>query len=547
MPTIDIDVSDLNRLLGERYSARELEKPLRNLGIEVEKSTAKELKLEIHHNRPDLYGIEGVSRSLKGYLGVEKGLPKYDLKEPDVTFEVDKSTQNIRPVAVMGIIENVDMDDTSLKALMDLQEKLHNILGRDREKISIGAYDIEGLEPPFRYTTIAPDDEGFVPLEFDEKLTPQEILEEHPKGKKYRHLIEDFDRYPLLVDSNGEVLSMPPIINSDSRRVTADADILGMDVTGIDEKVARQALTVFMTAAAERGFDIRAARVKYPDKEIVTPKFENKEMSFSPKDANKKLGLDLNSEEIAEIMKKMRYDVIGENGNEIRVETPSYRFDLMHEVDLFEDIAIGYGYDSLEPTLPSIEIAGEPNEVEETSKDARKVLTGHGFMEVMPYLLSSPRLNFDMMQKDGEAVTIKNPISEEYSIVRTWLLPGLMDILKQNKRHELPQKIFEVDDVVVIDENSETGGRNVRRAAAAAIGEEMDYTYGRSIAESLMRELGMDWRVEPFDHPSFLEGRAAKFLVQNETIGFVGEIHPEVILNFDLEHPVVAFELDLPE
>ncbi len=547
MPTIDVDLADLNRLLGESRSFRDLEKPLRNLGMEIEGTSTTEIKLEVHHNRPDLLGTEGIARSLKGYLGIETGLPDYDLKDPNVTFEVDESTQHIRPVAYMGVMENVDMDDRSLKSIMDLQEKLHEILGREREKISIGAYDIEGMEPPFHYTTTAPEDEGFVPLEFEEKLTPQEILEKHPKGQKYRHLLEGFDRYPLLVDSKGEVLSMPPIINSEGRKVTSDASILGLDVTGTDEEVARQALTIIMTAAAERGWDIRAARVSYPEKEIVTPQLKNREMSFDPEDANRKLGLDLGVVETSEIMEKMRYGVLEKGDNEIKVEAPSYRFDLMHEVDLFEDIGIGYGYDSLEPTLPSIEVAGRPNPLEEVSQMARRVMTGFGFMEAMPYLLTSPELNFKMMRADGEAATIKNPVSEEYSILRTWLLPGLMNVLKENKRHELPQKVFEVGDVVLLDEEVETGGRNVRRAAAVAIGEELDFTYIRSIAESLLRELGIEWKIEPFEHPSFLEGRTAKFLVDEEIWGFVGEIHPEVILNFELEHPVAAFEVNLPE
>lgn len=547
MPTITVDLSDLNRLLGERYTLRELRGPLQNLGIEVEGITSEGLKLEVHHNRPDLYGVEGVARTLKGYLGIETGLPDYEVKDPSLKLEVDPSLDDLRPVAVMGRIENADFDDVSLKAIMDLQEKLHDILGRDREKISIGAYDLEKIEPPVRYTTVEPDNEGFVPLEFEQKMSPQEILEKHPKGQKFRHLIEHSDRYPILAGSDGTVLSMPPIINSESCRLTPEVRDFGLDVTGINEEVARQALEIILAAAAERGFEVSAVKVEYPDREFVTPEFENKAMSFDIDEANRKLGLDLEPDEASEIMRKMRYDVVGVESRDIGVKIPFYRFDVMHEVDLFEDLAIGFGYDELEPTLPSIEVSGEPYPLKENSKIARRVLTGLGFMEVMPYMLSSPELNFDSMRSEGEAVTIENPVSEEYSILRTWLLPGLMDVLRENRRHELPQKIFEVDEVVILDEDEETGARNEVRVGGVAIGKDIDFTYGRAVAEALLREFNLDWDVEPFEHPSLLKERSAEFIVDGEYMGFVGEIHPEVILNFELENPVVGFELKLPE
>lgn len=547
MPTIIVDLSDLNRLLGEEYTLEELGKPLRNLGMEVEGMTREGLKIEVHHNRPDLLGVEGVARALKGYLGIETGVPDYELKDPEVKLEVDLEGGHPRPVAVMGLIEDAEFDDVSLKALMDLQEKLHEILGRGREKISIGAYDLEGLKPPIRYTTISPDSEGFVPLDFDEKLTPQEILERHPKGQKYAHLIEGSDRYPLLTDSEGKVLSMPPIINSEIPRVTSESSYLGVDVTGINEGVARQALRIIMASVAERGFGVRAVEVEYPDKKYVTPDFGGREWSFDLSRANEKLGLELSYQETSEIIERMRYDVLGKDGGEIRVESPFYRSDLMHEVDIFEDIGIGFGYDELEPVLPSLETTGRTHPVEEVSEAARRVLTGLGFTEVMPYMLTSPELNFDIMGAEGEAVEVKNPVSREYSILRTWLLPGLMDALRSNRHHGLPQKIFEVDDVVLLDEDAETGARNARRAAATVVGEEAEFTYVRSVAEALLRELQVEWTVEPFEHPSFLNERTAEFLVNGESLGFVGEVHPNVILSFELEHPVAAFEVDLLE
>lgn len=546
MPTITVDLSDLNRLLGENYTLEELRQHLQELGIEVEGITKEGLKLEVHHNRPDLFGVEGVARSLKGYLGIETGAPDYELGDPKIKLEVDSSIKGTRPVVVMGHIEDAEFDDIALKALMDLQEKLHQVLGRDRRKISIGAYDLEGMKMPIHYTTTPPDGEGFIPLEFDEKLSPEKILEEHPKGRRYSHLLEDFDRYPLLVDSEDEVLSMPPVINSEPRKVTVNSKNIGLDVTGVDEGVAREALRVIMCAVAERGFSIRAVDVEYSNRKFRAPSLEGKERSFNLSRANRELGLELGSKEASEMIERMRYEVLNEEDGNIRVKVPPYRSDLMHEVDLFEDLAVGYGYNNLEPCLPDLETSGEPHPAKEIGKKAREILTGFGFIEVMPFMLTSRELNFDLMQIEGEAVTIENPVSEEYSIVRTWLLPGLMDVLRENRQHELPQRIFEVDEVLLLDEDAETGAKNVLRAAGAVIGEDANFSYVRAVAEALFRELRVDWTVESYDHPSFLNGRSAEFLVSGESWGFVGEIHPQVILNFELEHPVAAFEVNLP-
>ena len=217
----------------------------------------------------------------------------------------------------------------------------------------------------------------------------------------------------------------------------------------------------------------------------------------------------------------------------------------MHEVDLIEDISIGYGYDKLEPTLPKVVTTGERMPIDRLSERARRVLMGLGFMEVMTYTLTNPRKNFELMRTGGEAAEIANPVSEEYTIVRNSLLPCLLSVLRANRRNPLPQRVFEVGDLVVLDEGAETGARNVRRAAAMVIGEGVGFTYIKAVAEALLRELGIAHEVRPIEHPSFLEGRAAELVSDGKSLGIVGEVHPEVILGFELEHPVATFEFDL--
>jgi phenylalanyl-tRNA synthetase beta chain len=545
MPSINVSYEDLCRLIGRRIEVGELINHLALLGFESEVA-GDEIRLEIFHNRPDLLSAEGVARALKGFLGIQAGLPSYRLKDSGILMKVDPRTEVVRPYVVGGVVEEVKLTDAAVAQLMQVQDKLHETLGRNRRKVAIGIHDLDKVRPPFRYITVPPNGIKFVPLDMDRELTPAQILQEHPKGIEYAHILRESSRYPLIVDSNDDVLSLPPIINGELTRVTEKSRRLFVEVTGTNELAVNQVLTVLMTGFAERGFKLSSIVVKYPNRRVRVPNLKAARNRLNVRRANETVGLDLKPREISAIMKRMRFGIAGMKGNNLMLLVPPYRTDIMHEADLIEDLAIGYGYDKLKPTLPGVVTVGERHPLEALSDKVRRVLTGLGFLEVMTFTLTNPRMNFELMRTRGSAATIANPISEEYTILRTWLLPCLMAVLRENRRHPLPQQIFEVGDVVLLDEKAETGARNVRKAAAAAIGEKGNLTYVKAVAEALLRELGVVFQVRPMDHPSFLEGRVAEFSSDGKRLGMVGELHPEVILNFELEHPVAAFELELP-
>ncbi len=544
MPSITVSFLDLCKLLGRRIEPNRLCERLSMFGIESE-ATGDELKLEITHNRPDLLSPEGVARALRGFLGIEEGLPQYDLRASGVTVEVSQSVKPIRPFIAAGVVTNVRLTDDIVASLMQVQEKLHASLCRKRRRGSIGVYDLDTIKPPVRYTTTLPDGVRFVPLDFDREFTPAQILREHPKGIEYGWITQGWSRYPLLIDSQGVVLSLPPIINSDPTRVTSKTKRLFIDVTGEDERVVNQALTVLMTGFAERGFKLRSVMVKYPGRRVRTPELRVSKHRLSVKNANELIGLGLKPKEIAKIAGRMRYGIAGIKGDLLTLLAPPYRGDLMHEVDLIEDIAIGYGYDRLEPTLPKVVTIGEKAPIERLSDRTRRVLTGLGFMEVMTYTLTNPRTNFELMRARGEASKVANPVSEEYTIIRSWLLPCLLSVLRANRRNPIPQRVFEVGDVVGGGGGGGRGARSAGGAAAGAVGGGAGFTSIKAVAEALLRELDIAHEVRPTGHPSFLEGRAAEFVSSGKSLGIVGEIHPEVVLGFELEYPVAAFELDL--
>ena len=546
MPSITVSYHDLCNLLGKTIELDRLCERLGMLGMEAE-AAEKEIKIEIAHNRPDLLSVEGVARALRGFLRIETGLPQYKVRPSSISLEVDQSVETIRPYIAAGVVSGVKLTDDIIASLMQAQEKLHASLCRKRSKGSIGIYDLHTITPPVRYTTTLPDGVRFVPLDFGRELSPAEILRQHPKGIEYGSTIQGLPRYPLLIDSRGTVLSMPPIINSEDTRVTEKTKGFFIDVTGQDDRVINHVLTVIMTSLAERGFSLETVAIKYPEKRATTPKLRPRKLRLNISNVNKIIGIDLSPQQIAKLVKVMRYGVDKIRKDILTLLVPPYRCDIMHEIDVIEDVAIGYGYDNLEPTLPKVLTMGERAAIEKISDRARRVLTGLNFMEVMTYTLTNPRINFDLMRLKGEAVEIANPISEEFTIVRDSLIPSLLSVLRENRHNPLPHKIFEVGDVVVLDQSLENGAKNVRRAAAAIAGEGFGFTYMKAVAEALLRELGNQWELKPSWHPSFIDGRVAEFLTNGKELGIVGELHPEVITGFELEHPVVVFEIDLAE
>ena len=534
MPVVTFDLGDLQRLLGKKVEEAALLRCMDSLGMETQ-IKGEEIKVEVPHNRPDLLSPEGISRTLKGLLGIQTGLPRYQVAAPKVQLEVEKSVAGVRPIIRAGVVRNVKLDETSLVSLMQFQEKLHETYCRRRRKASIGVYDLDKIRPPVYYRAVEPDEVKYVPLGMEEEMTLREILEKHPKGVEYGHLLREEKFFPLLIDSAGTVLSMPPIVNSEDTKVTLETKNLFIDVTGLDERTVTNCLKILMCAMAERGFKLEAVRLP----EGACPDLSPRKMRINLNHACEYIGIKLKRAEIRRIFRKMRFELVGET-----VLIPAHRADVMHEVDLIEELAVGYGYDRLEPSPPKVATIGETHELEKLSRKVRQIMIGLGFTEVMNYTLTNPRINFEQMGVKGEAVEIANPISEEYTILRTWLLPSLLLTCQKNKLYELPQRFFEVGDVVLPEPKGETV-RTIRNVAAVEVGG--NFTKMKAVAESLLSALSLEVERKEGEHESFIPGRVLKYWRGSEEIGLVGEIHPRVLLNFDLKYPVAAFELRLVE
>ncbi|ASA77229.1 phenylalanine--tRNA ligase subunit beta [Thermococcus sp. 5-4] len=565
MPKFDVSKADLERLVGKTFTVEEWEDLF--LYAKCELDDVWEENGEIYFkadskdtNRPDLWSAEGIARQIRWALGFESGLPKYDVEESGVTVYVDGKLKDIRPYGVYAIVEGLSLDEEALKQMINLQEKVALTFGRRRREVAIGIFDFDKVKPPIYYRA-AEKTEKFVPLGFEEELTLEEIIEKHEKGKEYGHLIKDKPHYPLLVDSEGKVLSMPPIINSEiTGRVTTETRNVFVDVTGWDLKKITLALNVVVTALAERGGRIKSVRVVYPDFEVETPDLTPKSFEVELDYIKKLTGLELSDGDVKNLLERMMYDVELVDGK-ARLLYPAFRDDIMHARDVLEDVLIAYGYNEIEPEEPKLAVQGKGDKFVEFEDAVRELMVGFGLQEVMTFNLTNRDNQYTRMNlpcgehreecgdysnhPPAELVEIENPISPKWSALRGWLTPSLLDFLSQNTHEEYPQRIFEVGKVTLIDEDRETKTVSESKLAVALAHPRVTFTEAKEILESAMRHLGFEYGLEEIEHPSFIPGRVGRIIVNGKEIGIIGEIHPAVLENWGIEMPVAAFELFL--
>ncbi len=551
MPVIKFTYTDLEELLNRSMDKDELIDMLPMIGSDIEDYDDEEVKVEFFPNRPDYLSVEGVARALKGFLGIEQGMPRYHLEPSGTSITIDPGLKDIRPYTACCLVRGVEFSDEKLAQIMDFQEDLHWVIGRDRKKVAIGIHNLDVLKGPFRYLAADPDEVSFVPLEMEEEMTLREILTVHKKGKAYAHLIDKFDKYPLLMDSEDNILSMPPIINGELTKLTTGTKNLFVDVTGTDQEAVERALNIIATSFAESGATIQTMENIYSDETLIRPDLTPKERTVSVKNAVKLIGIPLTADEVVKALKKVRFDADAVDDDTVRVKIPSYRADILHEVDLIENVAIGYCFRKIEPELPQVATVAREDPYIDFDQNVREIMNGLGFAEVMSLMLTNEENHYRKMKlPETERVEVAQPISQDRTMIRQSLLNGLLEFLEDNKHEELPQKIFEVGETVFLDEETETRTTGVKKMAAMTTHSQANFTEIKSTSDALISNLGLFMEIEDLDHPSFIKGRCARIKGVKEgrsqvcVEGFFGEMHPEVIRNFQLEYPVVALEVE---
>jgi len=552
MPNLEISKKDLEKLMGHAYSKEKLEEDLEFIKGEIDSLEGDALRIDCKEtNRPDLWSSEGIAREFKARLGKDKGIKKYNVKKSGVDVFINSNLSKVRPLIACAVVKDITITEDLLLQLIQLQEKVGENYGRKRKEVGIGLYDFDIMQPPVYYKGFKDDEIEFVPLEWKVQLRPSEILAQHDKGKSYAHLLNGSDVYPIVIDANRTVASMPPIINSQNTgKVTEKTKNLFIEVTGFKWETVSTALEVMCMSLADRGGKIFSCKLHfptdikpYPAKLVFTPQFKTEKMTFDKLIINKMTGLGLKDKEIIDLLGKARFDVKIKS-NKITVVYPSYRTDIMHPVDVIEDLLISYGFNNIEPEKIEMNVVGSELVEAKRNDFTREGCIGLGLQEVMTYNLTSRQIQADNMQlSNEELVEIVNPVSLNYAILRKRLSPQILDFFAKNKDKEFPQRIFEIGTCLLIDENAENGIAQSYHVCAASTHSNVNFTEIKSILVSLCKYLGVECIMKKKAFP-FLGENSAEIIINGKS-GFIGELKKEVVDNFGLRKPVCIFEFEL--
>ncbi|KAG6830833.1 hypothetical protein H0H92_014485 [Tricholoma furcatifolium] len=599
MPTISVDKADLWERLGKEYTTEEFDRLCFEYGLELDEDTTEEveaaikaglpaerpqLKIEVPANRYDLLCIEGIARALRVFLQKEEA-PRYKLVYPPGGESELLTVKKVRPLFACAILRNVKFTPRSYASFIDLQDKLHQNIARRRQLVAIGTHDLDTLKPPFRYEARPPKDIKFIPLNKDKAYTAEELMTVYESDKhlsRYLHIIRDSPVYPIIYDSVDQVLSMPPIINSEHSKITLNTRNIFIDVTATDQTkldIVVNIMATMFSEYCEEPYAIEPVRVILPDgKTRICPDLSERQTTARASYVNACTGLSLPTNEVSKLLSRMSLHstVSTENPDEVLLEIPPTRPDIFHECDVMEDAAIAYGFNNLPHTFPATSTVAQPLAISKLSDIVRQEWALAGWVEVLPLILCSHEENFEFLNHvdDGKtAVKIANPKSLEFQVVRTTLIPGLLKTIRENRSHALPIKIFETSDVVFKDTSRERQARNQRNAAAVWCNKTAGFEIVHGMLNRAMKMLEIPligntddkaetgYYIKERSDPLYFPGRAATIFYRpppaktSDTIkenikgdieiGHLGILHPSVLANFEIGYPCSGLEFTL--
>jgi phenylalanyl-tRNA synthetase beta chain len=627
MPTVNLIRDHLFEAIGKSFTDAEFDELCFEFGVEVDKVSEEEVEftadgskgkfivyaIDIPANRYDILCLEGFARALRVFLNIET-LPVFRRLDPAGgrhKMIVEPSTAAVRPYVVCAILRGVKFDKKRYKSFIDLQEKLHQNVCRKRTYVAIGTHDLDTLQGPFRYRALAPKDISFVPLtepEGGRVFNGKELMDfyrEDPSAKHlkpYTDIIYDSPVYPVIYDSSERVLSLPPIINGKHSRIQMHTENIFIECTGTDltkcNIVLDTVVTMFSEYCTEKncaeavdiiyeGGDGEKGKVNQ-----VTPALSTRTVDTSVAEINSTIGININQEEMIRLCNRMQLgpaSYIAETGK-IRCVVPPTRSDVLHPVDVIEDIAIAYGFNNVELKIPQTLTVGQPLPINLFTDLLRAEIARAGYVEMLTHGLCSRAENFTHLRRPvGPAAALSNPANIEYEVVRTTLLPGALKTLAHNKSisHKDGVKLFEISDVVIPVDN-EIGCENQRRFCAVYSARTSGFQVIHGLVDRMMTcvqiqpeasyaansltstefasqrrvaRSGMEYYVRPSTDPCFFSGMGAEVVITyldeanakqagvavggEKVVGVFGVIHPEVLANYEVAYPTTACELDI--
>ena len=541
MPVVTLYFDRIKKIIGRSIPKRKIIDTLPFIGLDIEDETTDHINVEYSPNRPDYSTDYGIITGLQGLLGIKLGMPVLKIKNGKYSIKADPSISKIRPYVTAIEARNGKLDDETIRQIITMQEDLHNGLGRRRKKASIGIHDLEKIKFPLYYKTVTRE-HSFVPLESNVSLTVKDILEKTETGKKYKHILEGHAKVPVIMDSDGKTISLPPIANAKFTEMNAKTRNLLVEVTATDKNAAEGVLAVVANTLQIAGFELYS--VKITGAGNSTPVLKSRDLVLEPELVNKTLGIEISNQLIVKSLKKSRLDA-KLRGKKIVCTIPRYRTDIFGVMDLVEEVALGYGIQNLAPTMPESVSAGERNHTTKTLETVRSLMIGLGYLEVMNFELTSKEILYDKTGRESsKIISVADSKSQEHIILRDMLLPGMMEVLSRNIHESYPQKIFEIGTVFEKDSSIKEG----IHLACLSAHKDVNFTEVKSVLQSLLKTgFNLSCNTVPQKEPMFVDGRTGSIVVNGKKLGSLGEMDTKVVDNFKLRTPVAGFEIKLTD
>ena len=540
MPVIELSYSRLQKLIG-KVSKKQISDSLPFLGLDIESEDKDLVRIEYSPNRPDYSTDIGIALGLQGLLGIKTGLLKLTVKSSkNYTITVKPTVSKIRPFVTGIIAKNGKIDDKTIKQLMTMQEDLHFGIGRKRKKSSIGLHDADKISFPLTYSTRSREHK-FIPLNSNTEQTIDEILINTEVGQNYSWILDDAKNVPIIIDSEQNTISFPPIINSALTTVTPNTKNILIEVTGIDKEAAEDMLSVVVSILQTAGFEF--TELKITGNKNSTPQLKNKTIIYDTKFTSEILGIEMSTSNMVTCLKKCRLDA-SVKGKKITCTIPRYRFDIFGPMDLVEEIALGYGIANIEPKLSPSTTIGQKNDVTIKTGLISKTAIGLGFLEAMNSSLTSKKTLYEMTKRNSsEIMSVLDSKSQEHTILRDSLLPSLLENLSKNIHESYPQKLFETG---VVFSKGKPIDESINLGVVIAY-KDTNYSEIKAIMQSILKtNFKIDSQTKTSKNQElFIEGKHADIFVDDKKIGEIGEISTEILENFRIRTSVAGFEIKL--
>ena len=542
MPVVELNLNRIKKLVSGNVTKKKIIDVLPFLGLDIESQDGDEIRIEYSPNRPDYSTDFGIALGLQGLLAVKKGVQKVNIKKTGkYEINVDSSVNKIRPFVTGIVAKNGTIDDQTIKQLMNMQEDLHFGIGRKRKKSSIGLHDLDKILLPLTYTTTTRD-KSFIPLNETKEKSISDILSETDVGQNYGWVLGDSKNVPIIIDSEGNTVSFPPIINAALTTVTTKTKNILVEVTSIEKDAAEDMLSVVSSILQMAGFQI--FELKISGGKNSTPKLNERNIIYDPKLTSEILGIEMSPSNMVTCLKKCRLDAIIK-GKKLTCVIPRYRFDIFGPMDLVEEIALGYGIENLEPKLSPSTTIGQKDNVTIKTSVITKTAVGLGLLEVVNSSLTSKKNLYELTKRDSsQMISVLDSKSQEHTILRDSLLSGLLENLSKNIHETYPQKLFETG---VIFTKGKPIGESINLAVVMAH-KDTNFSEIKAILQSILRtqfKIECKTKSSSESQELFVKGKYADVYVNEKKIGKIGEISNEILDNFRIRTSVVGFEINL--